>query len=67
MRTVYAVGSKVCVASDIEATVMWVRLGAGLEVSYLVAWWSNGERKEEWVHDFEVLGAPEGSTWNVEP
>jgi len=64
-RSMYAVGALVKVAVGVDATVNFVRIGGGLQVCYLVSWWADGKRNEEWVPDFEVLGAPDGPTLSV--
>ena len=53
MILVHPIGSKVTLHSDIEATVCMVRIGHH-GASYLVVWWDERKRVEEWVFDFEV-------------
>ena len=53
MILVHPIGSKVTLHSDIEAVVAKVAISqAG--VSYLLVWWDERKRVEEWVYEFEV-------------
>lgn len=58
---VLAPGTKITVASDIEATVRLSRIGPQRCVTYLVAWWHDGQIREEWIPEAELPQFPESS------
>lgn len=39
---------------DVEATIHSVQINWNDAISYLVVWWEEGLRNEEWVHESEV-------------
>jgi hypothetical protein len=41
------------IGTDIKATVAGVSRRSDL-LEYDIVWWANGERKTEWVYDFEI-------------
>lgn len=61
--TVIAPGSKVKLASDLEATVLAVLIRGPL-IQYDVSWVHNGNRVSHWIESFEVVHN-EGETMEV--
>lgn len=53
VRWVFEPGSKVRIGGGIDGVVAKVAFGA-MGTSYLVAWWHDGQRYEEWLLEAEI-------------
>jgi hypothetical protein len=43
--------STVTIDGDIKAVVTMVRFHPGRTVDYFVAWWNNGDMREQWIDE----------------
>ena len=51
----FNMGTKVLVkGTEIKAVTTGVCARGNDNITYEIAWWINGERKEVWVYDFEI-------------
>ena len=63
MKTIefaFDIGDKVHIADypDIEGRVIGLSY-RNEGITHCVVWWQNGERKQEWVHDWELRAVAE--------
>lgn len=60
-------GSHVDLPNGIKGRVCRVGIDPSQCVTYLVAWWDDGNRKIEWLQDFEVELADDSLQMDVHP
>ena len=54
---IYAPGSTIKVADHIEGKILQACIIPGGTVQYQISWFESGDRKVEWLFDFELEGA----------
>jgi hypothetical protein len=62
MKTVefaHDIGDQVCITDypDIKGRVIGIALRV-VGITYYVCWWQDGNRKDEWLHEWEIRAVP---------
>jgi hypothetical protein len=51
LRSEFYLHQRVRIDDDVPGIITMIRFHPGEEVDYLVAWWSNGEMREQWIDE----------------
>jgi hypothetical protein len=54
----YAIGARVIIVETQHPGVVTALLTDSCGAQYRVVWWNNGERKQEWLYEFEIAARP---------
>jgi len=60
--SVLRAGSMVTFGDGVKAQVLLAAIGNMASVTYKLSYWDKGERKTQWVKEFEVKGEKEEET-----
>ncbi len=53
----YSIGSRVVIAETGHPGVITGLMTESAGSAYRIVWWNNGERKQEWLYEYELKGA----------